>query len=345
MTYDAGAQKLRCDHCGSVQDVPQMGAEGTHIQVYDLASGVRAEQMGGMGRPALAVRCKECGASVQFEQGSTATACAFCGSSYVAPQEVSAKAIRPESLVPFRVDANAARSAFSTWLGKLWFRPSDLKKMADLQQIEGMYVPFWAYNSDVLSAWTAMAGYHYYVTVPKTDSQGKTRMVRERRTNWVPAWGNRQDRYDNVLVCASQGLPDDLVRKVQNFDCNQLAPYNPAYLSGWKAEEYVVDLQQGWGTASKRIADEQFKRCGRDVPGDTHRALSVNNTFRTVTWRHILLPLWIAAYRYKQKVYRFLVNGQTGEVVGKAPWSVVKILALVLVLLAVAGTITFFATR
>jgi len=345
MTYDAGTQKLRCDHCGTTQDVPAQGPEGSHIQVYDLTAGLRQEQLGGMGRPAMAVRCKECGATVQFEQNITTTQCPFCGSSYVAPQEVSAKSIRPESLVPFRVDRANAGKRFSDWIGGLWFRPNDLKAKAKVQNIDGVYVPFWAYNAHAHSNWTAQAGYYYYVTVTKRDSQGKTRTVQERRIRWVPAWGQRDDDYRDLLICASKGLPPDLVLKVQNFDCNQLAPYNPAYLSGWRAEEYVVNLQEGWGQGAQRIADEQYKRCGKDVPGDTHRALSVNNTFSNVTWRHILLPLWIAAYRYKEKVYRFLVNGQTGEVVGKAPWSWIKLTILFLVLAVVVGAIVFLVNR
>ena len=343
MVFDAKAQKLRCDHCGTLEDPPQPGPEGSRIQMYDLTAGVRAEQMGGMGRPALAVRCQECGASVQYESNATTTACPFCGSSYVLPQEASAKAIRPESLVPFRVDRGAAGASFSKWIGGLWFRPSDLKHRAKVQQIDGVYVPFWCYGCDVNSRWTAQAGYHYYVTVTHRDSQGKTQTSRERRTRWVPASGSRRDRYQDVLVCASKGLPDELVLKVQSFDCRALAPYDPAYLSGWKAEEYVIDLQQGWGTASQRVADSQLKRCDGDVPGDTHRALSVNNVFSNVAWRHLLLPIWIAAYRYNNKAYRFLVNGQTGEVVGKAPWSVAKILLFILVLLAIAGGIVLLA--
>jgi hypothetical protein len=291
------------------------------------------------------VRCKECGATVQFDQNATTTACPFCGSSYVAPQEVSAKSIRPESLVPFRVDRAAAGQSFSKWIGGLWFRPSDLKKRAKVQNIDGVYVPFWAYNADVSSRWTADAGYYYYVAVTKRDSQGKTHTEQERRIRWQPAWGQRQDSHRDVLICASKGLPPELVLKVQNFDCQQLAPYNPAYLSGWRAEEYVVNLQDGWGGAAQRIADEQYKRCDKDVPGDTHRNLSVNNAFANVTWRHILLPLWIAAYRYKEKVFRFLVNGQSGEVVGKAPWSAIKLIILFTIIAALIAVGVYFGAR
>ncbi len=343
VTFDAAAQKLRCGHCGSVQDVPAAGPEGSHVQSYDLAAGIRAEQTGGMGRAAAAVRCQECGACVEYEAGTTTTACAFCGSSYVLPQEAAARAIRPESLVPFRIDRAASGRAFSGWLHGLWFRPSDLKHRARLQQIDGVYVPFWSYDCDVVSRWTADAGYYYYVTVTYRDSSGRRMTRRERRIRWVPASGARQDRYAGILVCASGGLPADLVSRIQSFDTRALVPYNPAYLSGWKAEEYVVDLQQGWGVASGRVAEEQHRRCAGDVPGDTQRRLSVNNAFLAVAWRHLLLPVWIAAYRYRNKVYRFLVNGQTGEVVGKAPWSFWKILLFVLVLLAIAGTVAKLA--
>jgi hypothetical protein len=86
---------------------------------------------------------------------------------------------------------------------------------------------------------------------------------------------------------------------------------------------------------------EQERNCARDVPGNTHRNLSVDNTFSALTFKHVLLPLWIAAYRYNNKVYRFLVNGQTGEVVGKAPWSIFKIALLVLALIAISVAFYF----
>lgn len=335
MIYDAAARGLRCDHCGTTREVPAEGPAASQIQAYDLMAGLRQEQLGGMGRPAKAVRCKECGATVQYEPNVTTAKCLFCDSSYVAPHESSTKAIRPESLIPFQIDKAAASKRFSEWIGRLWFRPSDLKQRAKLENLDGVYIPYWVYNAHVHSRWTADAGYYEYVTVTKRDSEGKERTVQERRIRWVPASGQREDDYRDLLVCASSGLPSRFVARIENFNCASLVPYNPGYLAGWRAEEYVIGLQEGWDRCSQRIAAEQYRRCAADVPGDTHRALSVNNSFSNVTWRHVLLPIWIAAYRYRQKAYRFVVNGQTGQLAGEAPWSWVKLTILFLVIAAV----------
>jgi hypothetical protein len=146
-------------------------------------------------------------------------------------------------------------------------------------------------------------------------------------------------------VCASQGLPRELADQLKTFNTQQLVPYSPGFLAGWRAEEYAVDLENGFGFAQQKMAAEQQSRCARDVPGDTHRNLSVDNTFSAVTFKHVLLPLWLAAYRYNDKVFRFLVNGQTGEVVGKAPWSWIKITLFVLTLVIVAGLLYYFFGR
>jgi hypothetical protein len=127
--------------------------------------------------------------------------------------------------------------------------------------------------------------------------------------------------------------------KLSGFDVAQLQPYRPEYLAGWRAEQYALDLMPAFGNAQDQMAKVQEGRCARDIGGDTHRSLSVANNYSHNTFKHVLLPVWIAAYRYNNKVYQFLVNGQTGEVVGVAPWSIWKIAALVLTILAIIGGI------
>src|SRR5262249_39363719 len=144
----------------------------------------------------------------------------------------------------------------------------------------------------------------------------------------------------------SKGLPQDLAAQLRTFDTKQLVPYSPGFLAGWRAEEYAIDLQAGFGGAQEIMVAAQQKNCASDVPGDTHRSLNVVNTFSHVTFKHVLLPVWIAAYRYREKVYRFLVNGQTAEVVGKAPWSWTKITLFVLFWVAViAALVLVFGNR
>ena len=167
-----------------------------------------------------------------------------------------------------------------------------------------------------------------------------TRTRQVRKVRWVPAWGERDDRYDDLLVLASRGLPEALVEKLGGFDTSELVPYRPEYLAGWRAEEYQVDLAQGWERGRERICEIQRARCAGDVPGDTHRNLEVRNEIGEVTWKHVLLPLWSVQYRFRGKVYTVLVNGQTGRVVGEAPWSWVK-LSLAALAVLVAGALVF----
>jgi ribosomal protein S27E len=334
MTFDAATQKLKCAFCGFVKDVP---SEGGAVVEHDIFSGLATAARGFGASDTKTSRCQECGANVVFSSNVTATKCTFCGSSRVLEQSENVNAIRPESLLAFAVDKKSANEHFAGWLRKLWFRPNDLKQLARVQEVNGVYVPFWTFDADVDSRWTAEAGYYYYTeeeyqTQEQARTVTKTRKVRH--TRWERAWGHRNDHYDDLLVCASKGLPADLAVKLHTFDTQQLVPYSPGFLAGWRAEEYAIDLQAGFSTAKERMADSQEKRCGKDVPGDTQRSLSVTNTFSHVTFKHVLLPVWIAAYRYHDKVYRFLVNGQTGEVVGKAPWSWLKIALFVLALTA-----------
>jgi DNA-directed RNA polymerase subunit RPC12/RpoP len=341
VSYDAGTQGMKCPYCGTQQAVQQQqgGSAGPPAgREIPLEEGI-AMAARGFGTPVTQVSCNDCGASVNVTPGEQTARCAFCGSQQVLAQEAPGTGGRPGSLVPFKVDKAAANKKFEAWLGTLWFRPSDLKKMAKLQEMGGVYIPFWTFDAWVRSTWTADAGYYYYETEWYTDSNGNRASREVQRTRWQPASGWRQDQFEDTLVCASKGLPEALVVKFHTFDCKQLTPYQPEFLAGWRAESYAIELKPAWGTAQVTMASVQEGRCGRDVPGDTHRNLHVNNQFSHVTFKHVLLPIWIAAYRYKNQPYQFLVNGQTGEVVGKAPWSWVKIVLFSLLCLAVLGAV------
>lgn len=344
MTFDPAKQMMACEHCGGELEIPAEEGQRSIVE-HDLERGLAADMDKGLGADLRTTRCGECGATVSFPQQTTATACDFCGSSQVLEQEENRQLIRPESVVPFQIDRQAASQRFSSWLAGLWFRPSDLRRRAKVKELSGVYVPYWTFDSRVDSDWTAEAGYYYYETEEyiETDDQGneqtKTREVR--RTRWEHAWGSRSDTYDDLLICASRGLPDHLVMKLSSFKTAELSPYDPAFLAGWKAEEYSVELNEAWDRAVKRMESSQYSLCSDDVPGDTQRNLNVTNQFSGETFKHVLLPIWISAYRYSNKVYRFLVNGQTGEVVGKAPWSAVKIILFILSL-AGAGVLLYF---
>jgi DNA-directed RNA polymerase subunit RPC12/RpoP len=327
---------LVCAYCDHRREVPRGDGEVLEYAIEDAGEAAR-----GLDLEVRVANCESCGARVTFDEVGTAGNCVYCGSPKVLTQDANRNAIRPESLVPLAVGRERVEKSFHDWLRRLWFRPNDLKKRRTFEAV-GIYAPFWTFDCQVRSDWTAESGTYYWVTETYWTTENgkrvqKTRQVR--KTRWRPAAGSRHDSYDDILTCASRGIPADLVGRLGDFDTTELVPYRPEYLAGWHAEEYQVDLEDGWGFARSDVEAWQESRCAGDVPGDTYRGLRVWNRIWGIRWKHVLLPVWSLAYRYRGKSYPVLVNGQTGRIVGKAPLSFWKVFFFVLFVLAVLGGI------
>jgi len=329
--WDPDADAMHCDHCGTVVPVPR--AEGLIVEhaLEDAGDAAR-----GLGVEVRVSECEECGARVTFGGTATSTQCVYCGSASVLDQIANRNAIRPESVIPLDVARGEVEEKFRKWIGGLWFRPNALKAIRRFDAA-GVYVPFWTFDCQVHSDWSADAGHYYWVSESYTTTENgktvtRTRMVRKIR--WVPAWGQRDDAYDDLLVHASASQPRALVQKLGAFDMSDLVPYRPEYLAGWRSEEYQVDLEHGWEDGTRQVVASQESRCAGDIPGDTYRYLRVKNQISGVRWKHLLLPIWSLQYTHQKKVYTVLLHGQTGKVVGQAPYSWVKILALILGMVA-----------
>jgi DNA-directed RNA polymerase subunit RPC12/RpoP len=340
LEFDPKVQAMKCQFCQSEKIVP---IEHKAIVEHDFYT---APKVTGWDRQAVSFQCDSCGATISSES-TVAGKCTYCNSPYVREKPARADLIRPETLIPFRVDKDNVNTLFRNWLGKGWFTPSNLQKLGRLDLIKGVYTPFWTYDAQAYSTWTAESGYYYYENETYTTTiNGKrvTQTRQVRKVRWVPSSGQRQGFYNDVLVPASKGMNQELIYKIYPFDLNALVPYNPQFLSGFLAEEYAVDLQQGWGVAQGTVLASERDKCAREVPGDTHRFLRVQTNFSGITYKHILLPVWIAAYEYKAKTYHFLVNGQTGEVQGFRPISWAKVALFVgVVAAAVVGLAYFFS--
>ncbi|MCK5310114.1 MAG: hypothetical protein KAJ64_05655 [Thermoplasmata archaeon] len=336
LEFDPNSQLMKCEFCNSEEVIK---VEHKAIVEHDFNSAPFAT---GWDKPVMSFQCDSCGATISSDT-KVAGKCTYCNSPYVKERAPRADLIRPETLVPFKINKEKAKHLFHDWIGKGWFAPSNLSQLSKLDLIKGVYTPFWTYDTNAYSNWNAESGYYYYVTETYTVTvngkrQTKTRQVRKVR--WVPAHGSRSGFYNDVLVHASKGMNEELILKIYPFHLQQLVPYKSEFLSGFLAEEYGIDLQQGWISAQNTVNASERQKCGSEVPGDTYRFLRVSTTFSKIKYKHILLPVWIAAYQYKQKTYHFLVNGQTGEVQGFKPISWAKV---GLVIAAVAAGIVALA--
>jgi hypothetical protein len=331
---------LECAACGYTGEVTDPGGAGI-IREYRLDRAA-IDAARGWGTALKAVRCGACSAVSEIPPDLQASSCAFCGAPQVHDLPVDEALIRPESVLPFQIDRNEAVRRFRGWLSGLWFRPSALKSAAQIESIAGVYVPAWTFDAQASSQWTAEAGYHYqeqetYTEVVDGKREQKTRTVT--KTRWQPASGSHAFFYDDWVVQASAGLDQAAVKGLQPFDLKKLVPYDAKFLAGFRAERYAVDLEAGWKVAQTEIGSAEKQACAAEVPGDTHRNLHVHTTLDEVRFKHMLLPVWIAAYRYDGKAYRYLVNGETGKANGDAPISWAKVAAFVVAILVFLGTV------
>ncbi|HWY33491.1 MAG TPA: hypothetical protein VNX68_02520, partial [Nitrosopumilaceae archaeon] len=236
---------------------------------------------------------------------------------------------------------------FLTWVGSLWFAPNDLKSYASRthEKLNGMYLPYWTYDSDTSSDYTGERGVYYYVTESYTDDKGDTQTQEVQKVAWTFVSGYVSNKFDDVLVCASNALPDKLTRTLEPWDLPELVNYDDGFLSGFKTESYQVDVKSGFDVAKKVMEVEISKTVTKDIGGDLQRVNNINTKYDNITFKHILLPMWISAYRYSDKVYRFMINARTGEVQGERPYSAMKIFLFVLSILIVIAAIIFFVKK
>lgn len=330
VVWNPGAAALKCPYCGSETALP---TSSDQVVERPLEEALQAPRDLGWGAERKSVRCTKCGATTTFDPGVSASRCAFCATPAVVEAPTASNHVRPAGLLAFAVDRNVATQRFRSWVSGLWFRPNDLKTKSSVTAMQGVYVPFWTFDALTHNRWTAEAGYHYTVQVEAIEN-GKRVMRSETRTRWEPAAGFLEKPFDDVPVPASKGLPPGLARGIEPYPTGGLVPYDPQYLSGFLAEEYAVDLPDALGTAKERMTQEIYSACSGEVPGDTQRNLQVSTAWSGLTCKNALLPVWISAYEYAGKPFRFLVNGVTGKVDGNAPFSAVKIALAVAAVIA-----------
>ncbi len=333
MLFNPESQSLECSYCGN-KTALKFAEE--KITEYDFSE-ASDHPANSWGEEKAVVKCQNCGFEIVLGKHQTAQYCSFCGSSYILNTKESV-GIAPESLVPFKITKDKAFDYFSLWLKKRLFAPNDLKNEFKKQRLTGVYIPFWTYDANTYSTYTAEAGTYYYVRVSyRTRENGKmvTKYRQERRIRWCFVEGNYTRSFDDILIHASRQVDSKLIKALEPYNLNELVKYNPQYLSGFCAEKYSIDLNEGFKLATEKIDSAIYGGIEGKINADTLRNLQVNIRYKNIKYKHLLLPVWMSAYTYKKKTYQYLVNGQTGEVQGQAPLSVIKVSILVVVIILI----------
>lgn len=329
--YDPNIRKMHCEYCGYERELPKPESENNIVETdFEAAIHTQSHEWGEQKK---SVECKQCGAVTVYDALETSAVCPFCGSTSVMPAATQ-DSIAPGAVAPFVVPKEKASEGFANWLKKKLFTPRKAKKNARPEAFQGIYLPYWTYDAQTTSNFTAKAGYDR--KVKKKDGSYET------VTDWRSVSGIYQEFFDDETVMASKRHDEAFVKRCEPFNLSKLVPYNPQALAGFAAERYSVGLKEGWGKAQESIQSELRSNISSYVKHHWHcdrvKGVRFSTLYSNITYKYILLPVWMSSFKYKEKNYQFLVNGQTGKVGGKAPVSAFRvILAVLLGVAAVVG--------
>jgi ribosomal protein S27E len=334
--YAQGTSMMTCQYCGASNEfeVPVHHAEELdfHAYVQSVMSNPDATEK------ISTIKCDACGSTTNFDPKIVSDSCSFCGSP-LAVKEGSTNQIKPKSMLPFAIDKNKGFEEFKKWVNSRWFAPNDLKKATrNTESLNGVYIPYWTFDAGTYTYYTGMRGIHRQERYTTTVN-GKEQTMYRTVTDWYPCAGYVSHDFDDVLVLASDSLPKTYTEALEPWDLNNLAGFDHKFMSGFKAESYAVDLEAGFEIAKEKMESRINMLVRQDIGGNAQQILTKDITHSNVTFKHILLPVYISAFRYNGRVYRFLVNGRTGEVQGERPYSTLKIVFFILMLIAVIAGI------
>ncbi len=345
MTFSPEAGQLKCAHCGQTQPL----IAGSTVMAHEFTNAVASHELQPITAKAMQVTCSGCGSVVAFEPPEVAGNCSFCGTAIVAQPKAADPLIAPDAVLPVKVTKQDALAKLQEWLSSRWFAPNALKRLAKPEGINGVYLPFWTYYCHAESSYTGERGEHYYTTETYTerDSSGNTveRTREVQHTRWYSASGNVSGNFNNVLIPATKAVPEQRLHKLEPWDLKALCGYEPAYLAGFRAQRYQVELAEGFEKAKTAMAPTIEEWICEDIGGDEQRISSVNTVYSSIYFLHLLLPVWIGAYQFQGDVYHVVVNARTGDVEGERPYSALKIAALVIVIVAVIFLIVWIKSN
>ncbi len=351
LLYKPGEDFVKCPYCGTVNEIPKEKDDSEYLKENDFLAGLEMEEKRSTetgGTQLEVVHCPSCGATTTLSNDRTSERCPYCGNPIATQNHFGVK-LSVQAVLPFQIDSEKAMQLYRGWLQSRWFAPNDFLRRATREKmLDGIYMPYWTYDADTRTEYTGQRGDAYYIQQPYTVVQNgrtvtRTRSVRQVR--WSAASGVVDVSFDDVLVPASSSMPPPLIDKLEPWNLGQLKPFQSEYLSGFITETYKVTLKQGFDDAKVRMAPLIDAAIRRDIGGDEQRIISRNCRYDKVTYKHIILPVWMSAYVYGGETYRFIINAQTGEISGERPWSYWKIgLAIAAGLLAV-GVIVYFLDK
>lgn len=325
--FDISRRALTCQSCGHVERIDPLQGEPEERPLEALFQNRNAYASVIPGRTTQ-VTCEECFAAILLEEQIALDVCPYCGSAVRAVPEAAEQMLAPDALIPFGIEREKAEAAFHQWLKTLWFAPNSLTKAARLGHLHGVYVPFWTFDAMTFTRYRGERGEHYYTTEWYTDASGKQQSRQVQRTHWYSVSGEIDHFFDDVLICASKGVPANHLCVWESLQSIQPESFQPEFLHGFTTERYTVAPLDGFEQAKSVMDSTLRKLICADIGGDEQHIHSIHTQHVGPTFKQVLLPIWLASYRFKEQSYRVVINGCNGRISADRPYSWLKFFGL-----------------
>ena len=312
INYDIESGQLKCPYCSSVFEIDT-------LQGYDedLKNTVE-EELNWIDKPEQFFTeteesqlrhyvCDSCGGEIIADVNTGATSCPYCGNPVIVPQKFSG-ILKPDLVVPFKIDEKQAKESYKKHLNGKPLLPKFFKDDNRINELKGIYVPFWLYDADV-----DMAA-RYRATRTRTWSDSNYNYT---ETSYYSVYREGEIGFDNVPVDGSTNIDNVLMESIEPFDIDEAVDFKTAYLAGYLADKYDISAEESKDQANQRMRTSAEMALASTIRGYDGIALeSMNMGLNNQAIKYCLLPVYILNTTYK---YTFAMNGQTGKFVGDLP--------------------------
>ncbi|MDR0943262.1 MAG: hypothetical protein LBM41_01905 [Ruminococcus sp.] len=329
LRFDPEKQKSVCDYCLSAFSVEELN-EAEKPVAETATPPVSEADKKEFSEATHVYVCNSCGAAVIADENTAASECYYCHNPVTLSGRISGE-FRPDKIIPFKLARIEAENIFKDFIKKKWFVPGSFRTEKQLDKIVGLYTPFWLADCKTNAMVTAEA------KIVNSRNTGNCTIIHTRIFNCERAGFMA---FEKIPADGSKKLDDEFLDSVEPFDYREMTDFNMSYLSGFYADKYDVPKSEIIDRIRNRAASAAKDILKDDIKGYTTVNIKKNtvNLIRT-DWQYVLLPLWFMTYSYKNKIYQFAVNGQTGKVAGLPPLSIPKMLAMIFGVFAAVTTV------
>lgn len=323
LKFVPGTLHTKCESCNSVKEI---FFEIKEISYKDYETYFSKNDCDESLNEIQIISCTNCGAEIQFDANIVAGECSFCTTPLNITLTSLNRKLKPEGLIPFQIEQQQAYQKYSNWINSRWFAPNDLKKnIKNPDKLSGIYIPFWVFAAN-----------------SSTIYEGYKIVKRNKSTSRYFKKGKIAQEFYNLDTVASVALPKKNVDLLEPWDWEKLVPYSDYFVLGFKTECYTLNLKEGNEHAREKMKEIITRLVKKEIGGDRQEINFMDTKYSDVKFKHVLLPVWLSSFKYKDKLYRFVINGQSGEVQGDRPYSLWKIIVFLLFFVIAIAPMFYF---